>query len=70
MRQVDYLYWLKDKEDDLLVEMEISRRDLSESVDKESQELAGDAIDDILEELQIVRGIKKIVQDYLEVDDV
>ena len=69
MKQVDYLFWLKDKEDDLLAEMEVSRQDLAESVDEESQELAGEMIDDIQEELLIVRGIKTIVSNYLEVDD-
>ena len=69
MRQVDYLFWLKDKEDDLLAEMEVARLDLADSVDKESQELARGFIDSVQEELLIVRGIKKIVQDYLEVDD-
>ena len=69
MKQVDYLFWLKDKEDDLLAEMEVARQDLAESVDNESQELAGGFIDSVQEELLIVRGIKTIVSNYLEVDD-
>ena len=69
MKQVDYLFWLKDKEDDLLAEMEVSRQDLTESVDKESQELAGVFVDSVQEELLIVRGIKTIVSNYLEVED-
>lgn len=71
MRQVDYLFWLKDKEDDLLAELEAHEQDLGgiPADDGIALGLAGDIIDDIEEELLIVRGIKNIVSKYLEVDD-
>ena len=71
MKQVDYLFWLKDKEDNLMAEREAQKQDLDDILadDKEWRDMTMNAIEDIEEELLIVRGIKKIVQNYLDVDD-
>jgi hypothetical protein len=71
MTKVDYLSYLTKAEDELLSEMAVHEQALEDIPVDDGIELglSWDAIDSIQIELAKIRGIKKIVQDYLEVDE-